>query len=317
MSQPLRVVFLGTPDFAVASLDAIHQSSHQVVGVVTMPDKPMGRGHKLQGSAVKKYAVANDLPLLQPEKLKNPEFVEALRAMKADIFVVVAFRMLPEVVWNMPQHGTVNVHGSLLPQYRGAAPINWAIINGDTETGVTVFRLKHEIDTGDILLRKSTPIAAKDNAGNVHDRLMEIGAKAVVEGLDIIAAGNPDYLPQLEDVNLKKAPKIFKDTCKVNWNQETELVQNHIRGLSPYPAAWSVFNNKGNAVNFKIYDTEMELTNEAVPGTVITDHKTFVKVGTNNGYIRLLTIQIAGKKRMPIADLLRGYSFENITNILS
>lgn len=317
MGQSLRVVFLGTPDFAVASLNAINKSCHKVVGVVTMPDKPMGRGHKLQGSAVKKYSLENKLPLLQPEKLKKPEFIKELRAMKADIFVVVAFRMLPEVVWNMPKHGTVNVHGSLLPQYRGAAPINWAIINGDSETGVTVFRLKHEIDTGDVLLRKSTSISPEDNAGAIHDKLMHLGATAVVEALDIIATGMPKYLPQLENINLKKAPKIFKDTCKVNWNSDCKTIQNHIRGLSPYPAAWSIFSDNGNPINFKIYCSKIELSIGTVPGEITTDNKTYLKVGTNDGYICLLEIQIAGKKRMPIADLLRGYSFTNISKILS
>ena len=309
--KPLRIVFLGTPDFAVESLKAINNSPHQVVGVVTMPDKKMGRGRKLQGSAVKNYAVENQFHLMQPEKLKNPEFITELKSLNADLFVVVAFRMLPEIVWNMPEHGTVNVHGSLLPQYRGAAPINWAIINGETETGVTVFRLKHEIDTGDILLRKSTPITLQDNAETIHDKLMALGASALAESLDMIALGNPSYLPQLNDENLNSAPKIFKDTCKINWNQEVSKIQNFIRGLSPYPAAWTSINNKEQSLGIKIYNTSFSETSSTEAGIIDTDNKTYFKISGVNGWINILELQIAGKKRMGIEDLLRGYHFDD------
>ncbi|MGB0805459.1 MAG: methionyl-tRNA formyltransferase [Salibacteraceae bacterium] len=314
--NPLKVVFLGTPDFAVESLNAIHNSEHSVVGVVTMPDKKMGRGRKLQGSAVKNFAVEKGLFLMQPEKLKNPEFIQTLESLEADIFVVVAFRMLPEVVWNMPKHGTVNVHGSLLPQYRGAAPINWAIINGDKETGVTVFRLKHEIDTGDILMRKSVEISKTDNASSVHDKLMVIGAEALLESLTIIANGNPNYLPQLESSNLKPAPKIFKETCKINWNQNIESIQNFIRGLSPYPAAWTSIAHKNEEKAMKIFETNVEPAVGVSPGVISTDNKSFFKISGNDGWIIVLELQLSGKKRMGIADLLRGYSFEDNCKIV-
>jgi methionyl-tRNA formyltransferase len=306
----LKIVFLGTPDFAVESLKAIQNSAHEVVGVVTMPDKRQGRGRKLTGSAVKKYAVENELLVLQPEKLKNPEFIAQLSALKADLFVVVAFRMLPEIVWNMPKLGTVNVHGSLLPQYRGAAPINWAIINGEKTTGVTVFRLKHEIDTGDILLRKSLSILDDDNAETIHDKLMVIGAEALVESLNKIAEGNPVYLPQLNDKNLKSAPKIFKETCEINWSENVTYIQNFVRGLSPYPAAWTEIGTADKQLIVKIYNTSIEAVEKLIPGTVSTDNKTFLKIAGNNGWINICELQIAGKKRMKVADLLRGFSFE-------
>lgn len=306
---PLKVVFLGTPDFAVESLKAIQNSVHEVVGVVTMPDKKMGRGRKLQGSAVKNYAVETNLPLLQPEKLKNPDFLADLAAFQADIFVVVAFRMLPELVWNMPKHGTVNVHGSLLPQYRGAAPINWAIINGESETGVTVFKLKHEIDTGDILMRMSMPISDTDNAETVHDKLMVLGAKALAESLDLIATGNPVYLPQLQSNELKSASKIFKDTCSINWTSEVDSIHNFVRGLSPYPAAWTSFDNGGTEISVKIFNTTTSKESVIKPGTIKTDNKTFLHISGIDGWIQIHELQISGKKRMSTADLLRGFSF--------
>ena len=228
---------MGTPEFAVASLDALVGGGYNVVGVVTMPDKPAGRGYKMQFSAVKEYALAHNLPLLQPEKLKNEDFLDALRALHADLQIVVAFRMLPEVVWAMPPLGTFNLHGSLLPQYRGAAPINWAIINGEQETGVTTFFLQQEIDTGDLILQKRTPITDDDNAGTIHDRLMSIGAAAVVETVDCIIAGIAPKTPQPQGVTLKSAPKIFKETCRVDWTQSCHQIFNFVRGLSPYPAA--------------------------------------------------------------------------------
>ncbi len=313
--KPLKVVFLGTPDFAVESLKAIENSAHQIVGVVTMPDKKMGRGRKLTGSAVKTYAESKGLFLMQPEKLKNPDFVNELKGLNADIFVVVAFRMLPEMVWNMPIHGTVNVHGSLLPQYRGAAPINWAIINGETETGVTVFRLKHEIDTGDILLRKSVAIHSNDNVETIHDQLMILGGQAVVEGLDKIANGSPEYLPQLNASDLKSAPKIFKDTCKIDWNQPVEKIHDFIRGLSPYPASWTTIQNGDSEIDVKIYYASFEIKENSIPGKIETDHKSYFKISGTNGQLMIQELQVSGKRKMPTADLLRGFSFEADCNI--
>jgi methionyl-tRNA formyltransferase len=313
--KSLKIVFLGTPDFAVESLKAIQKSAHQVVGVVTMPDKKMGRGRKLQGSAVKTYAVEHNIHLMQPEKLKNPEFIEELKSLAADLFVVVAFRMLPEMVWNMPELGTVNVHGSLLPQYRGAAPINWAIINGDQETGVTVFRLKHEIDTGDILLRKSIPITSVDNAETVHDKLMILGGQALAESVDLIAAGKPTYLPQLKDDYLRSAPKIYKETCQINWDQKVLPIQDFVRGLSPYPAAWASVNTDGQLLAIKVFKTEFSLEKVPRAGAIETDNKTFLKVSGTNGWVAILELQIAGKKRMGITDLLRGFSFSDTCEI--
>lgn len=312
---PLKVVFLGTPDFAVESLKAIEKSEHKIVGVVTMPDKKMGRGRKLQGSAVKTYAESKKMLLMQPEKLKNPEFITQLNSLNADIFVVVAFRMLPEIVWNMPKHGTVNVHGSLLPQYRGAAPINWAIINGDKETGVTVFRLKHEIDTGDILLRKTIAIKENDNVEIVHDHLMALGGQAVVEGLNKIAAGAPVYLPQLDATDLKSAPKIFKETCKIDWHQSVETIHNFVRGLSPYPAAWTSIKNGEMDMDLKIFETAIEEEKNTVPGKIQTDNKTLFKISGTDGHVIIKELQIPGKRKMPIADLLRGFSFESLSII--
>lgn len=308
--KSLKIVFLGTPDFAVESLNAIHQSNHEVVGVVTMPDKKMGRGRKLQGSAVKKYAEEHSLFLMQPEKLKNPEFISQLQSLHADLFIVVAFRMLPEMVWNMPEHGTVNVHGSLLPQYRGAAPINWAIINGEKETGVTVFRLKHEIDTGDILLRKSIPIGSDDDVESIHDKLMVLGAQALTEAVDKIANGNPSYLPQLQSNDLKAAPKIFKETCKIDWALDLNYIYDFIRGLSPYPAAWSEIQIDSKILAIKIFKTHIELDSSAIPGSLYTDGKTVLKIAGKNGWIHIDEIQIAGKKRLATADLLRGYRLD-------
>jgi methionyl-tRNA formyltransferase len=310
MSKSLKVVFLGTPDFAVASLKAIHESPHSVLAVVTMPDKPMGRGRVLQGSAVKEYALENGLPCLQPEKLKDPKFLLDLQTLKADIFVVVAFRMLPEMVWDMPPMGTINVHASLLPQYRGAAPINWAIINGEKETGVTVFRLRHEIDTGDILLRKSIAISMEDSAGSIHDKLMDLGAIALIEALDKLASGNVEYLPQLEDSNLKKAPKIYKDTCKIDWNSSVNSIYNFIRGLSPYPGAWTIIKRNNEEVTLKILASEIIEDSKSTIGQLKTDGKSYLHIGAGDGWISALDVQISGKKRMKIEELLRGYHIE-------
>lgn len=294
---------MGTPDFAVASLDALVQANFDVVAVVTAPDRPAGRGQKLNESAVKKYAVTKQIPVLQPEKLKNPEFLEALAGYKADLQVVVAFRMLPEVVWNMPPKGTINLHGSLLPQYRGAAPINHAIINGEKESGVTTFFLTHEIDTGNIILSDSTAIADDETAGDLHDKLMHIGANLLVKTLKAIEAGEVNEQPQPQSGDLKHAPKIFKDDCKIDWNNQAQPIYNLIRGLSPYPTAFTSLNDK----TLKIFKAEIEDKEPGiVAGGFLTDGKTYLKFAAKDGFIKLLDIQYEGKKRMLIEDFLRG-----------
>ncbi len=308
--QSLRIIFMGTPEFAVASLDALVKAGCKIVGVITAPDKPGGRGMQLQQSAVKKYAVENNLNVLQPEKLKNPEFLAELKSLQADLQIVVAFRMLPELVWNMPVMGSVNLHGSLLPQYRGAAPINWAVINGEKATGVTTFKLKHEIDTGDILLQESFPIGENDSAGEVHDTMKEIGANLLVKTVKGIADGSLKETPQ-EQVSdrdgqtpLKHAPKIHTDTCRINWSQPVETVFNLIRGLSPYPAAFTIMNEK----MLKVYKAKKEIAIPAhTEGEYESDGKTFLKFACTNGYIHLLEIQLEGKKKMSIEEFLRGF----------
>jgi methionyl-tRNA formyltransferase len=305
----LRIVFMGTPDFAVASLDKLVSEGCNIVGVVTAPDKAAGRGMQLQQSAVKKYAVEKGLHFLQPEKLKNPEFLEELKKLQADLQIVVAFRMLPEVVWNMPPMGTVNLHGSLLPQYRGAAPINWAIINGEKITGVTTFKLQHEIDTGDILLSAPIEIGSAANAGELHDTMKEIGAALLLQTVKGLSSGSLLEKPQIQlsvDNNgeLKHAPKIFTETCQVDWNKPVRQVQNLIRGLSPYPTAFSFLDGK----KLKIYKSEkIKTTTAAAPGTYETDKKTFLQFACTDGYISITELQLEGKKKMAIADFLRGY----------
>lgn len=299
----MKIVFMGTPDFAVASLDALKNAGFDIVGVVTAADKPAGRGQKLSESAVKKYAVEHGLKVLQPLKLKDPAFIEELQALNADLQVVVAFRMLPEIVWNMPKKGTINLHGSLLPQYRGAAPINHAIINGEKESGVTTFFLKQEIDTGDVIFSESTPITEDDTAGTLHDKLMNIGAGLIVKTVKSIESGNYQEVPQPMDTELKMAPKIFKDFCEVNWNQDNQTVFNHIRGLSPYPTAFTFLNDK----TLKIFKVEKENISPTVnAGDFETDGKTFLKFASKNGYIKLLELQLEGKKRMLVDEFLRG-----------
>ncbi len=320
--EELRIVYMGTPDFAVESLRALVEGGYNVVGVVTMPDKPMGRhGSVLQPSPVKKYALEKGLTVLQPEKLKDEIFLDELRALKADLQIVVAFRMLPEVVWNMPPMGTFNLHASLLPQYRGAAPINWAVINGETETGITTFFLKHEIDTGKIIQQVRVPIHETDNVEDVHDRLMLLGGQLVTETVDNILAGTIQPIDQSElvgdDVELKPAPKIFHETCQINWNQPMKKVYDFIRGLSPYPAAWSEFEDaKGKKQSVKIFSTSMVervfTASELMPkpGEMLTDGKTYLHVMCQNGLLSINELQMAGKKRMPIADFLRGFEMK-------
>lgn len=309
--RKLKIVFFGTPEFAVASLDKLVKEGHDIVAVVTMPDKIAGRGHKLIESDVKKYAVANGLPVLQPEKLKAPEFVDTLRSLEADLFIVIAFRMLPEVVWTMPPLGTFNLHASLLPKYRGAAPINWAVINGEKETGVTTFFLKHEIDTGDIIGCRSIPINPEDNVGIIHDKLMALGAEMVAETVSEIENGTVKSSPQPEGEFIP-APKIFKETCKIDWTKPTESIHNLVRGLSPYPAAWCGFIDSRNPEeinDIKIYATSIADTSavsQGKPGevTVIKDK---LMVTTGDGILEINSLQPAGKKRMDADAFLRGY----------
>ncbi|HTM67530.1 MAG TPA: methionyl-tRNA formyltransferase [Flavipsychrobacter sp.] len=303
--KEMRIIFLGTPDFAVASLDALVQAGANIVGVVTAPDKPAGRGMQLQSSAVKKYALEHKLHVLQPAKLKDSAFIEELKSLNADLQVVVAFRMLPEVVWDMPPMGTINVHASLLPQYRGAAPINWAIINGEAQTGVTTFKLKHEIDTGDILLQESVPITAKDNAGTVHDKLMGAGAALLVKTILGLSDGSIEERPQTSATSpLKHAPKIFKEDMRIDWNRTTTEIYNLIRGLSPYPAAFSLLNDK----QIKIYESHIEpATTGLAAGAFDTDHKTYLRLVANDGWVYIDELQMEGKKRMKIEEFLRGF----------
>lgn len=311
--QDFRIVFMGTPDFAVGSLRALVEGGYNVVAVVTMPDKPVGRHQsELSQSAVKQYAVAHNLPVLQPEKLKDPDFLEELRSYRADLQVIVAFRMLPEAVWDMPPHGTFNLHASLLPQYRGAAPINWAIINGDTETGVTTFLLDHEIDTGRIIHQTRTPISEEDNVETIHDRLRDIGAGVVTQTVDDIIAGNIRPIDQdtlTTDTEIRHAPKIFKDTCRLAFDLPVKRAFDFVRGMSPYPAAWTeLVEENGKRTMLKIYATTREETSVAeAPGTVLTDGKTYFKIAFPDGYLALTQLQLAGKKRMTVTDFLRGY----------
>ncbi len=310
--RDIRIVFMGTPEFAVASLDALVKAGCTIVGVITAPDKPAGRGMRMQESAVKKYAVEKGLPVLQPEKLKNPEFLDTLRSLKADLQVVVAFRMLPELVWNMPPMGTVNVHGSLLPQYRGAAPINWAIINGENETGVTTFKLQHEIDTGHILMQEKITIGDDETAGEVHDRMKETGAQLLVRTIQALATGSLEEKPQSEfssssGIEIKHAPKIFNETCKINWDSSVHDIHNLIRGLSPFPGAFTQLNGK----MLKIYRSAKEVKMPSQKtGEFETDHKSYLKFAAHDGYIMVKELQMEGKKRMQVEDFLRGYRFE-------
>ncbi len=297
---------MGTPEFAVPSLDILVKNGYNVVGVVTATDKLGGRGGKqLIESAVKKYAIENNLPVLQPEKLKNPEFIESLRAFNADLFIVVAFRMLPEIVWSMPPLGTMNLHGSLLPKYRGAAPINWAIIKGEKETGVTTFFLKHAIDTGDIFKSATLTIGVDENVGSVHDRMMVLGAETVLISVQDIAADNIKLQPQA-DIEATHAPKIFKETCLIHPNNTTQELYDFVRGLSPYPTAWINLND----LQLKVFAAEKEIIAPEHPvGTFVSNNKNFLKIATLDGYLKLKDVQLEGRKRMDIGAFLAGYKF--------
>jgi len=303
-----RIVFMGTPEFAVASLDALLSAGFNIVGVVTAPDKPAGRGLNLTQSAVKKYAVEKGLNLLQPEKLKNAGFLQELKSLQADLHVVVAFRMLPEVVWSMPPMGTINLHGSLLPQYRGAAPINWAVINGEKRTGVTTFKLKHEIDTGDILMQEIIDIGENETAGELHDRMKDIGAHLLVRTVQGLFEGTLKESPQENPAGkeLKHAPRIFTDTCKIDWNRSTKEIHDLIRGLSPFPAAFTTINGK----LIKIYRSEIDNISATIqPGAYDTDGKQYLKFATKDGFILVKELQLEGKKRMNVTDFLKGFRF--------
>lgn len=325
MTEKLRIVYIGTPDFAVEPLRCLRNleksddnCGYSVVGVVTMPDRIITRrgSNQVLMSPVKEYAIAEGLPLLQPESLKDETFIEALAAWKADLQIVVAFRMLPEKVWNMPRLGTFNLHASLLPQYRGAAPINWAIINGDKVSGVTTFFLKHEIDTGDVIMRREIEITEADDAGTLHDKLMLLGGETVVDTVKSIVRGEAVARTQasIYDGELRPAPKIFRDTCRIDWSKGCTELYNFVRGLSPYPAAWmEVTDANGTVTAVKVYETHKEQCESSHPaGTLLTDGKSYVKVAVTDGYLQLTSLQLPGKKRMPVADLLRGFSFEGL-----
>jgi methionyl-tRNA formyltransferase len=303
---------MGTPEFAVASLDILVQNNYEIVAVVTVPDKPAGRGQQLQQSAVKKYALEKGLTILQPEKLKDETFISELKELKADLQIVVAFRMLPEMVWNMPPLGTYNLHGSLLPKYRGAAPINWAVINGEAESGVTSFKLKHEIDTGNMLFQEKVPITKTTTAGELHDILMKVGAEVILKTVKAIESGNYELKPQ-DDSQSIHAPKLFKETCKINWNTPAEKIYNLIRGLSPYPAAFTEFVDKNNQIlGVKIFISEIEeIQHTYNAGDVKSDGKTFLKVVCSNGFIHIKELQMAGKKRMLVEEFLRGFKLDD------
>lgn len=308
----MKIVFMGTPDFAVASLDAICASGHKVVGVVTVPDRPTGRGLKVTASPVKQYALQHNLPLLQPERLRDLDFQSSLQALGADIFVVVAFRMLPQSVWAMPPLGTFNLHASLLPQYRGAAPINWAIINGEKETGVTTFLLNERIDEGSILMQQSTPIAPDDTAETLHDRLAEMGSRLVVQTLDGLADGSLHPQPQPTCEQLCPAPKLFKPDCAIDWNLPGQRIVDFVRGLSPYPAAtMQVVDSKQMPQTIKVYEVSFEPSPNSTIGQLITDNKTVKKVGVRDGFVHILSLQMSGKKRITVQEFLRGYDVSN------
>ena len=301
----LRIIFMGTPEFAVSSLQKLVESDCEVVAVVTAPDKPAGRGLQLTPSPVKQFAVSRGIPVLQPEKLKNPDFLAELRSYQADLQVVVAFRMLPQVVWNMPPKGTFNLHASLLPQYRGAAPINWAIINGETQTGVTTFFLEHEIDTGKIIFQETEPIYYDDTIGTLYERLMRKGAELVVQTVKAVEAANYPQTPQPSAETLKSAPKIIKETCEINWNQSSESIRNFVRGLSPYPTAWTTLNGK----ICKVFKTSVANGQESLTSSdtaIRTDNKTYLRFKSADGWVAIEELQLEGKKRMGIEEFLRG-----------
>ncbi|MFT5919111.1 MAG: methionyl-tRNA formyltransferase [Granulosicoccus sp.] len=313
-----RIVFMGTPDFAVATMDALNKAGNNIVGVVTAPDRPAGRGQKARASAVKEYAVEHGLKVLQPEKLRNEEFLDDLRSLNADLFIVVAFRMLPEAVWAMPSKGTINLHASLLPQYRGAAPINWAIINGEKQTGVTTFFIQKEIDTGDLIHQEKVKITEEMNAGELHDQLMNVGAGLIVKTVEDVMSGDHPSTPQSEIAEgaLRSAPKIQKETCRINWKDSVENVVNLIRGMSPYPAAFTEFEKDGQNFRMKVFQAKKVegSASNSEPGTLIQENDRLLAT-CSNGVISLEEVQLSGKKRMLSGELLRGFSLEHVVKI--
>ncbi len=309
----IKIIFMGTPEFAVPCLDVLLKNNYNIVGVVTVPDKPAGRGQQLNQSAIKKYALKHNLHLLQPEKLKDENFVAELKKLNADLQIVVAFRMLPEIVWNMPKLGTYNLHASLLPKYRGAAPINWAIINGDTESGVTTFKLKHEIDTGNILYQQKVQIKSTTTAGELHDELMQVGSELILKTVQQIEQSfktntKLNFIPQ-QDAEALHAPKLFKETCKLNWNNDVTSIYNLIRGLSPYPTAYTELNNKTEQLQLvKIFTSTFEITDHNnTNGLLLCDNKTYLKVYCKNGILTVCNLQLQGKKQMSVEEFLRGF----------
>ena len=307
--EKLRIVFMGTPDFAVGILDTIYQNNYEIIGVITAPDKPAGRGQKVSTSAVKDYAVSKNLRLLQPTNLKSEDFLAELKSLNANLHVVVAFRMLPEVVWKMPKLGTFNLHASLLPEYRGAAPINWAIINGETKTGVTTFFIDDKIDTGAMILSKETTIGANESAGELHDRLMQLGSEAVIETLHLIEEGKATTTLQTEHTEVKTAYKLNKDNCKIDWSQSGKTIFNLIRGLSPYPAAWTSIKDGENEWNVKIYAASFEEKEQTDAIGSVTTTKKEIFIATQDGVLKITSLQFPGKKRMQAHELLNGISF--------
>ncbi len=309
-SKKIRIVFMGTPEFAVETLKAMVESGYNVVGVVTVPDKPAGRGQKMSASAVKTYALEHNLPVLQPVKMKDPEFLSELEKLQPELQIVVAFRMLPKEVWQFPPLGTINLHGSLLPQYRGAAPINWAVINGEKHTGITTFFINETIDTGNILLQKSVEITPLDTAGSVHDKLMVEGAGLILKTIDGVASSSIKAKKQTElfasENDLKPAPKIFKNDCRIHWSHSAEDIYNKIRGLSPYPAAWTYISKGDDLTVLKLYEVDIVKGKPDAPGVIYTDGKSFLHVSTKDAWIKIISLQMAGKKRMDIEDFLRG-----------
>ena len=308
MKPPMRIIFMGSPEFAVASLDILLQNGYDIVGVITAPDRPAGRGRKLKYSAVKRYALENDLHILQPTNLKSPEFQAELSALNADLQVVVAFRMLPEAVWSMPARGTINLHASLLPQYRGAAPINWVLINGESETGLTTFFIDKSIDTGDLLFQRKISLSERTTAGELHDEMMTAGAELVLETVHSIESGNYESIPQHSDEELRKAPKIHRDDCRIDWTEGAKSIYDRIRGLSPYPAAFTKLKGK----TLKVFGSAYTLIPHSHPaGMSESDEKTYLRFYSPDGYIDLTEIQLEGKRRMLVEDFLRGYTWDD------
>ncbi|MBS7232310.1 methionyl-tRNA formyltransferase [Flavobacterium psychroterrae] len=313
--EKLRIIFMGTPEFAVGILDTIIKSDYEVVGVITAADKPAGRGQKIKYSAVKDYALANSLTLLQPTNLKDESFLAELKALNANLQIVVAFRMLPKVVWEMPSLGTFNLHASLLPNYRGAAPINWAIINGETKTGVTTFFIDDKIDTGAMILNSEIAIEPEENAGQLHDRLMLLGSKTVIDTLKVIEDGNVTTTIQKDDAEIKTAYKLNKENCKIDWTKSGDEINNLIRGLSPYPASWCFLKDKNEELSIKIYEAKLVLEDHSYEIGSLISSKKEIKIAIKNGFVQLLSLQLPGKKRMQVAELLNGITFTDTAKV--